>query len=164
MRNVGNGTVIFDKCPSVQSFAAVVGKKEGEGPFGKCFDIIEEDEYFGQESWEKAESELLRRGALLAMSKGSLKKEALDFAISGDLLNQCISSGYALRELSVPFFGVYGACSTMAESLVIASMIISGGGAKTFFAPQAAIFAARKSSSAHLLNTAVKEHLMPSGR
>lgn len=130
MRNVGNGTVIFDKCPSVQSFAAVVGKKEGEGPFGKYFDEIEEDEYFGQESWEKAESELLRRGALLAMSKGSLKKEALDFAISGDLLNQCISSGYALRELSVPFFGVYGACSTMAESLALGSLIVGGGGAK----------------------------------
>lgn len=130
MYNAGNGTIIFEKCPSIRSFAAVAGKKEGEGPFGKCFDMIEEDEYFGQESWEKAESEILRRSAFLAMSKASMKKEDLDFAISGDLLNQCISSGYALREFGVPFFGVYGACSTMAESIAIASMIISGGGAE----------------------------------
>ena len=129
MYNAGNGTIIFEKCPSIRSFAAVVGKKEGEGPFGKCFDMIEEDEYFGQESWEKAESEIIRRSAFLAMSKCSMKKEELDFAISGDLLNQCISSGYALREFGVPFFGVYGACSTMAESLALGSAIISGGGA-----------------------------------
>ena len=129
MYNAGNGTIIFEKCPSIRSFAAVVGKKEGDGPFGKCFDMIEEDEYFGQESWEKAESEILRRSAFLAMRKTSIKKEDLDFAISGDLLNQCISSGYALRELGVPFFGVYGACSTMAESLALGSVIISAGGA-----------------------------------
>lgn len=129
MYNAGNGTIIFEKCPSIRSFAAVVGQKEGEGPFGKCFDMIEEDEYFGQGSWEKAESEILRRSATLALNKCSLKKASLDFAISGDLLNQCISSGYALREFEVPFFGIYGACSTMAESLALGSVIISGGGA-----------------------------------
>ena len=130
MYNAGNGTIIFEKCPSILSFAAVVGKKEGEGPFGKFFDMIEEDEYFGQESWEKAESEIIRRSAFLAMKKGALEKGNLDFAISGDLLNQCISSGYALRDMGVPFFGVYGACSTMAESLALGSLIIGGGGAE----------------------------------
>ena len=130
MYNSGNGTIIFEKHPSIRSFAAVVGKKEGEGPFGKHFDIVEEDEYFGQTSWEKAESEILRRSASLAISKCSIKKESIDFVIAGDLLNQCISSGYALREFNIPFFGVYGACSTMAESLVLGSAIISGGGAE----------------------------------
>lgn len=124
------GTVIFDKKPSVLSFSAVVGKKEGEGPLGKYFDEVEEDAYFGQESWEKAESENLRRSVARTLKKGSFSADDIDFAISGDLLNQCISSGYALRSLGIPFFGVYGACSTMAESMVLGSMMISGGFAK----------------------------------
>ena len=130
MQNLGNGTVIFDKKPSILSFAAVVGKKEGEGPYGEHFDEIEEDAYFGQKSWEKAESEVLRRSVACTLRKGNFKNDDIDFAISGDLLNQCISSGYALRSLQIPFFGVYGACSTMAESMAIASLIVGGGGGK----------------------------------
>lgn len=130
MYNAGKGTVIFDKKPSILSFAAVVGKKEGDGPFGKCFDEVEPDAYFGQETWEKAESENLRRSVAHTLKKGNFKAQDIDFAISGDLLNQCISSGYALRSLQIPFFGVYGACSTMAESLALASVIIGGGGAE----------------------------------
>lgn len=130
MYNAGNGTVILEKRPSILSYAAVVGKKEGDGPYGSYFDMIEEDEYFGQPSWEKAESEILHRSATLALSKSRIQSKEIDFAISGDLLNQCISSGYALREFNIPFFGVYGACSTMAESMVLASLIISGGGAE----------------------------------
>lgn len=125
-----NGTVIFDKKPSILSFSAVVGKKEGEGPLGKYFDEIENDAYFGQESWEKAESENLRRSVSRTLKKGSFSADDIDTVISGDLLNQCISSGYALRALGIPFFGVYGACSTMAESMVLGSMMISGGFAK----------------------------------
>lgn len=130
MFNAGEGTVIFEKKPSIMSYAAVVGKKEGDGPLGKHFDEIEADAYFGKPSWEKAESENLRRSVMHTLEKGKFKPEDMDFAISGDLLNQCISSGYALRGLKIPFFGVYGACSTMAESLALASLIISGGGAK----------------------------------
>lgn len=124
------GSIIFDKKPSILSFSAVVGKKEGEGPLGKYFDEVEPDAYFGQESWEKAESENLRRSVARTLKKGSFVADDIDFAISGDLLNQCISSGYALRALGIPFFGVYGACSTMAESMVLGSMMISGGFAK----------------------------------
>lgn len=124
------GSIIFDKKPSILSFSAVVGKKEGEGPLGKYFDEIEPDAHFGQESWEKAESENLRRSVAHTLKKGSFSAQDIDFVISGDLLNQCISSGYALRALGIPFFGVYGACSTMAESMVLGSMMISGGFAK----------------------------------
>lgn len=130
MHRAGEGTVIFEKKPSILSCAAVVGKKEGDGPLGKYFDEIETDAYFGKPSWEKAESENLRRSVMHTLEKGKFKPEDMDFAISGDLLNQCISSGYALRGLKIPFFGVYGACSTMAESIVLGSLIISGGGAK----------------------------------
>ncbi len=121
------GTVIFEEKPSILSFSAVVGKKEGEGPLGKCFDEVETDAYFGQESWEKAESENLRRSVARTLKKGNFSAENIDAVISGDLLNQCISSGYALRGLGIPFFGVYGACSTMAESMVLGSMMVSGG-------------------------------------
>ncbi len=121
------GTVIFEKKPSVLSFSAVVGKKEGEGPLGKYFDEVETDAYFGQPSWEKAESENLRRSVSHTLKKGGFSADDIDFSISGDLLNQCISSGYALRSLGIPFFGVYGACSTMAESMVLGSMMVSGG-------------------------------------
>ncbi len=130
MHNAGNGTVIFENMPSILSFAATVGKKEGEGPFGKHFEEIESDEYFGQQSWEQAESELLLRSVKKAISNGNFKESDIDFAIAGDLLNQCMSSGYALRGLKIPFFGVYGACSTMAESLTLGSLLVGGGGAK----------------------------------
>ena len=130
MYNAGDGTVVFDKKPFVHSFAAVVGKKEGDGPYGKYFDEIETDAYFGKPTWEKAESENLRRSVMHTLKKGKLSETDIDFAISGDLLNQCISSGYALRNLKIPFFGVYGACSTMAESLALGSIIIAAGGGK----------------------------------
>ena len=129
MYNAGNGTVIFENKPSVISYSAVVGKKEGEGPYGSFFDEVENDAYFGQETWEKAESENLRRSVAHTLKKGNFSADDIDFAISGDLLNQCISSGYALRSLQIPFFGVYGACSTMAESMALGSLIIEGGGA-----------------------------------
>jgi len=130
MKNLGKGTVAFEKKPSILSFSAVVGKKEGDGPYGKYFDQIEEDAYFGQETWEKAESENLRRSVALTLKKGGFAAEDIDFSISGDLLNQCTSSGYALRSLGIPFFGVYGACSTMAESMLLGSLILGGGGAQ----------------------------------
>ncbi len=130
MKNLGNGTVVFDNRPSVLSFSAVVGKKEGDGPYGKYFDEVEEDAYFGQETWEKAESENLRRSVALTLKKGGFKAEDIDFSLSGDLLNQCTSSGYALRSLGIPFLGIYGACSTMAESMLLGSLILGGGGGK----------------------------------
>lgn len=120
-------TLIFENKPSVASYAAVVGKKEGEGPLGKYFDLKENDEYFGKKSWEQAESGFLSETVALALSKGGFKKEDMDFVLAGDLLNQCTSSGYAVRELEIPFFGLYGACSTMAESLLLGAIIINGG-------------------------------------
>lgn len=130
MHSLGNGTIIFDKKPSILSYASVVGKKEGEGPYGQYFDSVENDAYFGQKTWEKAESENLKRSVCLSLEKGNLKSSDIDYVISGDLLNQCISSGYALRDMGIPFFGVYGACSTMAESLLLGSIIVGGGAGK----------------------------------
>lgn len=113
--------------PAIHSYAAVVGKKEGEGPLGKHFDMVYEDAYFGQETWEKAESELLRLTVLKALEKGGLNKDDINYMFAGDLINQCTTTSYGLRDLEIPLFCVYGACSTMAESLALASLMTDSG-------------------------------------
>ena len=123
-----SGRVIeFVNKPNVISYAAVVGKKEGEGPLGKCFDMVLDDDRCGLDTWEKAESHMLRQCFDTACGKAGLPPSALDYVISGDLLNQCISSAFAMKETQVPYLGVYGACSTMAESLSLAAMLVDGG-------------------------------------
>lgn len=124
---MGSQTRLLAHPAVVAGAACVVGQKEGEGPLRKWFDRIGEDSYFGQESWEKAESTMLRESLTLACDKAKLAPSDLDYVLSGDLLNQCISSNFALRDMTVPYFGLYGACSTMAEGLCLGSMLIDGG-------------------------------------
>lgn len=127
---LGKGTVSFDSPVFLKSFSSVVGKKEGEGPLGAFFDCIEEDEYFGQKSFEAGESELLRRAVTLAFSKANCEVSSADVIFSGDLLNQCVSSIYALRDTALPYIGIYGACSTMSEGLLLSALSVSSGFAK----------------------------------
>lgn len=126
-KHIGRQTVRFEKPPAVAGYASVVGKKEGEGPLKDCFDYISDDSYFGEQSWEKAESRMLRQCFSLACDKAGVTPSSLDYVFSGDLLNQCISSAFALRDSRAPYFGMYGACSTMAEALSLAAMLIDGG-------------------------------------
>lgn len=123
---IGRQTVIFKNAPSITAAAATVGKKEGEGPLAADFDVILEDDYFGEKSWEKAESKLQEETAKLVLRKAGMKESDMNYVLAGDLLNQCVGAHYAMRELDIPFLGLYGACSTMAESMMIASMLISG--------------------------------------
>ena len=113
--------------PVILASASVVGKKEGEGPLRDCFDSVSQDTYFGTKSWEQAESAMLRQCFDLVCQKAGLPPEQLDYVLSGDLLNQCVGSAYAMRDIGVPYLGLYGACSTMAESLSLAAMLIDGG-------------------------------------
>ncbi len=126
-KKLGRSTLAFDSPPSVHSYAAVAGKTEGEGPLRECFDRIERDEYFGKKTWEDAESALFKETVDTALFKGGLKYSDIDFLASGDLLNQCTATGYAARNFSIPYLGLYGACSTMAESLFVAASLIAGG-------------------------------------
>lgn len=103
------------------------GQKEGEGPLRDRFDSVSQDTYFGTKSWEQAESAMLRQCFDLVCQKAGLQPEQLDYVLSGDLLNQCVGSAYAMRDIGVPYLGLYGACSTMAESLSLAAMLIDGG-------------------------------------
>ena len=125
-KRVGN-TIFLENGVGVVSSAATVGKKEHEGPLGKYFDNYSNDEFFGQKTFEKAESELQRLTAERAIKNAKLSPTEIDIILGGDLLNQCVGSTFGLRDLNIPFVGVYGACSTMALSLSLAALMVEGG-------------------------------------
>ncbi|MBQ7123237.1 MAG: stage V sporulation protein AD [Oscillospiraceae bacterium] len=112
---IGKQTIIIDSPVGVFSAAAVGSKKEGEGPLGKSFDIINEDSRFGEKTWEKAESKMQELASWKALHKVGLEMKDIDFIFAGDLLNQCIASAFSARGSKVPYIGLYGACSTFAE-------------------------------------------------
>lgn len=122
-----DGTIFLPTSPSIASYASAVGKKEGEGPLANCFDYITEDVTLGENSWEKSESKLQQYAFTNALSKGNFSESDIDFLFAGDLLNQCVASAYGSRDTSIPFFGLFGACSTMAESLSLASIFVDSG-------------------------------------
>ena len=126
-KRIGKQTVKINGPVSIISSANVVGRKEGEGPLSQYFDVIMEDSAWGEDSWEKTESKMQNESVSRAIQKANLTPADIDYILAGDLLNQCISSSFALRDLSIPFFGVYGACSTMAETISLGTMLIDGG-------------------------------------
>ena len=126
----GAQTRCLRNAPSVLSFAAVGGRFEGEGPLRDYFDELSEDHFFGEKTWEKGESAMQRRALSHALEKAALRERDLDLIFAGDLLNQCTGSSFALRGSRIPFYGVYGACSTMGESLSLAAIMIDGGAAE----------------------------------
>ncbi|MBE7019466.1 MAG: stage V sporulation protein AD [Ruminococcaceae bacterium] len=129
-KRMGKNTLIFPNKPAVTGFYSVVGKKEWEGPLGKWFDLTVGESHIGEESWEKAESKLMELSAKGALEKAGLSAKDISVFLGGDLLNQCIATNYTLRTLAIPFLGLYGACSTMAESLIAGAMCVDGGFAK----------------------------------
>ena len=139
-KKMGNQTVVFERRPYLIGRGNIVGKKEGEGPLGPCFDQILEDDMFGEKSWEKAECKMLQTAMEKAMKRARLKKENIDIMLSGDLINQLMTSSFAARDMHIPFLGLYGACSTMTESLVVGSMLIDGGFAQNIAASASSHF------------------------
>ena len=107
--------------------ASVVGKTEKNGPLGGFFDLHSEDDRFGKKTWEKAEAEMQRLALNTALAKGGLHEEELDAILAGDLLNQCVGAAYGLKDFDVPYLGLYGACSTAAEGLLLAALLTSSG-------------------------------------
>ncbi len=124
---IGTYTLRLDKPTSIISFAAAGSRKESEGPLGKYFDCINEDSTFGEKTWEKAESTLQKCAVTKALKKAFLTPGDIDLMLAGDLLNQCIGSTYGARQMGIPYLGLYGACSTMAESLLLAALLTEGG-------------------------------------
>lgn len=123
----GKQSFRFQDSPVITAWASVAGKKEAEGPLGHSFDITSQDAYFGQRSWELGEKQMQHLALEKLLEKAGIEKEQLDVIFSGDLLNQCIGSSFTLRNTGIPHIGLYGACSTMAESLMLSAMTVGGG-------------------------------------
>ena len=127
MQKLGKQTIKFDNPPTILDTACIVGPKESDGPLAQYFDQCLTDEMWGEKSWEKAESKIIKETVNMAISKSSIPSDKIEYCFAGDLLNQCISSSFGLRELNIPFFGIFGACSTFVEGLSLASVFIEGG-------------------------------------
>lgn len=123
----GRASISFPSPIYIQSAASIVGKKEGEGPLGQEFDMICEDSMFGCDTWEAAESTMQKETAILAISKAGLSNKDIRMVFAGDLLAQTAASSFGIAGMGIPFYGLYGACSTMGESLSIGAMTILAG-------------------------------------
>ena len=128
----GTSSISFQNPVFIQSCASVVSRKEGEGPLGAYFDTICEDPMFGTDTWEAAESTLQKQAALLAIKKNGLTCSDIQLLFAGDLLAQTSASSFGTADLKIPFYGLFGACSTMGESLSLVSMCIDGGYGKIY--------------------------------
>ncbi|MBR5288690.1 MAG: stage V sporulation protein AD [Clostridia bacterium] len=126
-RRIGRQTVMLKNAPGVTAWASVAGQKEHDGPYGALFDAVISDELNGESSFEAAERSILEKAIKLCALKANRKLDEVQMLLAGDLLNQIISAGFAARNLAIPFYGLYGACSTMSESLSLGSMIADGG-------------------------------------
>ena len=123
----GRQSFTLPQMPVIHTWASIAGKKESEGPLAHTFDVTCQDAYFGQKTWEQAEKHMQQLALERLAEKWGRKKNEFDLVLSGDLLNQCIGSSFSLRNTGIPHLGLYGACSTMAESLLVAAMVVSGG-------------------------------------
>lgn len=131
MKRIGKYTLELELKPKILASAALGGKKESEGPLGSDFDQTFSDTMLGQSSWEKAEAMMQQEVLAMAIGKAKIRAEDIDILFAGDLLNQCISSIFGLRDFNIPFLGQYGACSTMAQTLLMAALMVESGAART---------------------------------
>ena len=129
MKHIGTQTIFFDTPPTILETSSIVGPKESEGPLAKYFDQCLSDEFWGEKTWEKAESKIIKENVNSVIAKSGIPETDIQYCFAGDLLNQCISSSFGLRELNMPFFGIFGACSTFVESLCLGSVFVESGAA-----------------------------------
>ncbi|WP_461809618.1 stage V sporulation protein AD [Faecalimonas sp.] len=123
----GSQSIQFEKAPYLISSGSIVGKKEGEGPLGNKFDIVGDDDLFGEQTWELAESTMQKKACLLALKKARVRPKEVRYLYGGDLLRQGVATSMGTEELHIPMFGLYGACSTSGEALALAAMAVAGG-------------------------------------
>ena len=126
---IGRYTVALNNRPTIQGHAAVVGKREGEGPLARYFDAIFDDTTMGKKTWEQAESALQSEALTRALNHAHFTASEINYLFCGDLLNQCTASAFGLREFGIPMFGQYGACSTMAQTLAMSAIFVDSGAA-----------------------------------
>ena len=139
-RKIGKQTIEFTSPVAVKGYFSSVAKKEGDGPLGGYFDVVYKDEYIEAKSWEEAENRILKHTVNGALTKARLTSNDIDYVFSGDLLNQCTASSFALKDMNIPYFGLYGACSTMAESMSLAAVMVDAGYGKNVLAATSSHF------------------------
>ena len=127
MKKIGNQTFLLDNPITILETSSIVGKKESNGPLAKYFDICLDDEFYGEKTWEKAEAKMIKTAVENVIRKSNIPTSDMDFLLAGDLLNQCISSSFGIRDFEIPYLGIFGACSTFVEGLSIGSMLLDGG-------------------------------------
>jgi len=141
-KRIGKQTVRLKKPVVILSTATIAGPKEKEGPLGENFDETVEDGLYGEDSWEKAESKFVTEGFRLAVKKAGKTMKEMNYILCGDLLNQCIGTTFGIKDFKVPFFGLFGACSTMGESMSLGAMLVDGDFAKYVLAGASSHFCA----------------------
>lgn len=124
MKKIGKQTISFDSPPTITECNSIVGPKEAQGPLAKYFDLTLDDEFWGEKSWEKAESKIIKENVNALVTKSGISTNNIDCIFAGDLLNQCISSSFGLRDSNIPFIGMFGACSTFVESMCMGAIAI----------------------------------------
>ena len=130
----GKQSIKFGNPPYILGAAAVAGPKEIDGPMARYFDRVSEDATFGKDSWEEGESEMVRQAVTLAIQKAGIVKQDIRYIFAGDLLGQLIASTFGIKDMEIPVFGLYGACSTCGEALSLASMTVAAGDADNVIA------------------------------
>ena len=124
MKKIGKQTISFDSPPTITECNSIVGPKEAQGPLAKYFDLTLDDEFWGEKSGEKAESKIIKENVNALVTKSGISTNNIDCIFAGDLLNQCISSSFGLRDSNIPFIGMFGACSTFVESMCMGAIAI----------------------------------------
>lgn len=138
---VGKQSIFFEKAPYIIEGSSIVGQKEGDGPLGKLFDVVEQDPMLGRDSWEEAESLLQKEAIQKVLFKAKMSRENIRYIFAGDLLGQLIATTFGILDFEIPFFGLYGACSTMGEALSMAAMTVEAGNADNVIAIASSHFA-----------------------
>lgn len=141
MGKTGKASIEFDNPPYIREYASVVGQKEGEGPLGSYFDEIVKDPMAGKNTWEEAESEFQKRVVDVLLRKSGLQKGDIRYLFSGDLLGQLIATSFGIQTFEIPLFGLYGACSTMGESMSLGASFVAAGYAENVIAMTSSHFA-----------------------
>lgn len=126
-QQMGRQSLQFENPPWIISSGCIAGTKEGEGPIGHEIDLIGEDDNFGCDIWEEAESTLQKEALTLALGKAGLRADELRYLFAGDLLGQSMATSFGLQPFEIPLFGLYGACSTAGEALALAAMTVAAG-------------------------------------
>ena len=130
MQKIGSQTIKFDNPITILETASIVGPKEAEGPLAKYFDKCLEDELWEEKTWEKAEAKIIKETTNMCILKSKVPAQNINYCFAGDLLNQCISSNFGLRDAGIPLYGIFGACSTFVEGMQLGAVFIDGGAAE----------------------------------